>query len=416
MKKMHTILLAFGLLVLTGHINAQNPLSCKADFSISPDSLTSYPYNYHFKDLSTGNINSWLWDFGDGKTSSEQNPSHQYDNPGSYNICLTVGDVNNLSGCSDQLCKPVTTLTYYSLGGLVYAGEYPLNNPVNTGDTGVASLYRIVNDQIVFVENNYFQDYGYYWFGYLIPGEYLVKVGLTEGSPNFEKYFTTYWGDEISWAKAELINVESASQYEEEIHLYPVQVMAIGVGKIKGYVNFEQGNNYSMPPIAQTSVLLMDTDHKPLRFTRPNSAGYFEFSGLPADTYLITADATGKPASTITVTLTESVPLVEGLNLTVFGSNTSMIPEKADQAVAFIRIFPNPVNENLNASIYSAISAPVVVKILDTAGKTHYISSAQFEKGFVQLNIPVSDLPGGVYVLIIQAEGNYQPVTAKFIR
>jgi hypothetical protein len=310
----------------------------------------------------------------------------------------------------------VTTLTYYSLGGLVYAGEYPLNNPVITGDTGIASLYRIVNDQIVFVENNYFQDYGYYWFGYLIPGEYMVKVGLTEGSPSFSKYFTTYWGDEISWTKADLLDVSATSQYEAEIHLSPVQVMSAGQGIIRGYVNFEQGNVYSMPPLTQTSVLLMDPDHKPLRFTRPNTSGYFEFSGLPYDTYLITADATGKPASTLTVTLSDGSPLVEGLNLTVFGSNTSMIPEKTDQAIDFIRIFPNPVNDNLTASVYSGISSPVVVKILDTAGKNHYLRYVQFEKGFMHISIPVPDLPKGIYVLIIQPQGNYMPVTAKFIR
>jgi PKD repeat protein len=434
MKTMHTILFAFGFLVLSGNLPAQNLLSvnarvspgeglnvltdtvCKAEFSVSPDSLTSFPYKYHFKDLSSGNINSWHWDFGDGLSSSEQNPSHQYDNPGTYNICLTVSDVNNQSGCTDQACQQVTTLTYSSLGGLVYAGEYPLNNPVNTGDTGIASLYRIVNDQIVFVENNYFQDYGYYWFGYLIPGEYIVKVGLTDGSPNFEKYFTTYRGDEISWTKADILDVTAISQYEAEIHLSPVQVMMAGQGIIRGYVNFEQGNVYSMPPLAQTSVLLMDTDHNPIRFTRPNSAGYFEFSGLPYDTYLLTADATGKPASTLTVTLSESSPLVEGLNLTVFGSNTSMIPEEFDQAIAFVRIFPNPVRDNLKASIYSGISAPVVVKVQDTAGKSYYSQASQFEKGFMQLSIPVAVLPPGMFVLIIQPQGNYMPVTAKFIR
>ena len=37
-----------------------------------------------FKDLSKGDISSWLWDFGDGTTSREQHPIHQYEAPGSY--------------------------------------------------------------------------------------------------------------------------------------------------------------------------------------------------------------------------------------------------------------------------------------------------------------------------------------------
>lgn len=39
-----------------------------------------------------GNIATWNWDFGDGKTSTQQNPSHKYDRPGEYIVTLTVTD------------------------------------------------------------------------------------------------------------------------------------------------------------------------------------------------------------------------------------------------------------------------------------------------------------------------------------
>ena len=42
-----------------------------------------------FKDLSRGNITSWLWEFGDGTTSKEQNPVHQYkEKPGYYTTTI----------------------------------------------------------------------------------------------------------------------------------------------------------------------------------------------------------------------------------------------------------------------------------------------------------------------------------------
>jgi len=41
-----------------------------------------------FKDESYGNITSWLWDFGDGTTSTEQNPVHQYKEPGLQNVVV----------------------------------------------------------------------------------------------------------------------------------------------------------------------------------------------------------------------------------------------------------------------------------------------------------------------------------------
>lgn len=44
-----------------------------------------------FSDKSRGDITSWTWDFGDGVTSNERNPVHQYDKPGYYNVVvLTV--------------------------------------------------------------------------------------------------------------------------------------------------------------------------------------------------------------------------------------------------------------------------------------------------------------------------------------
>jgi hypothetical protein len=43
-----------------------------------------------FTDESTGQINSWKWDFGDGSTSTDQHPIHQYQNPGKYVVVLWV--------------------------------------------------------------------------------------------------------------------------------------------------------------------------------------------------------------------------------------------------------------------------------------------------------------------------------------
>lgn len=35
-------------------------------------------------------IENWSWDFGDGNTSNEQNPIHEYENDGTYQVSLTV--------------------------------------------------------------------------------------------------------------------------------------------------------------------------------------------------------------------------------------------------------------------------------------------------------------------------------------
>lgn len=47
---------------------------------------------YDFTDLSSGTPTSWTWLFGDGNTSSVQNPSHNYTTSGSYNVTLIVSN------------------------------------------------------------------------------------------------------------------------------------------------------------------------------------------------------------------------------------------------------------------------------------------------------------------------------------
>lgn len=42
-----------------------------------------------------GSINSWNWNFGDGTTSTEQNPTHVYADIGRYTVALSVTDGNN---------------------------------------------------------------------------------------------------------------------------------------------------------------------------------------------------------------------------------------------------------------------------------------------------------------------------------
>jgi hypothetical protein len=60
-----------------------------AAFTADPHAGTA-PLTVHFTDTSKGIINDWLWNFGDGSTGTTQNPNHTYNNPGTYDVSLTV--------------------------------------------------------------------------------------------------------------------------------------------------------------------------------------------------------------------------------------------------------------------------------------------------------------------------------------
>lgn len=86
---------------ITFLVSANFGITCDeitADYSESIDEL-----NVDFTDAST-NVDAWSWDFGDGNTSTLQNPTHTYAVDGTYNVCLTAS-----SDCDDDVvCTSVT--------------------------------------------------------------------------------------------------------------------------------------------------------------------------------------------------------------------------------------------------------------------------------------------------------------------
>jgi PKD repeat protein len=73
-----------------------------ASFEFAPPPLTAnfqaYPVSGYaaltvdFTDLSSGEIDTWLWDFGDGNTSTSRNPTHTYPYVGLYSVSLTIAN------------------------------------------------------------------------------------------------------------------------------------------------------------------------------------------------------------------------------------------------------------------------------------------------------------------------------------
>jgi PKD repeat protein len=77
----------------------------QANFEILPDSIIKIPdYTFNYKNTSKGSPVKFLWDFGNGKISKEENPSHTYADTGAYKVKLIV---SNIEGCTDTISKIV---------------------------------------------------------------------------------------------------------------------------------------------------------------------------------------------------------------------------------------------------------------------------------------------------------------------
>ena len=111
-------------------VEIQDPqmfISPKASIIYSPTTNLSIRVAINFEDTSIdpdGTLTSWLWDFGDGTTSSEQHPTHTYAEKGTYTVQLSVTDddghtdietlsitIANLDPTADFIFSPETSET-----------------------------------------------------------------------------------------------------------------------------------------------------------------------------------------------------------------------------------------------------------------------------------------------------------------
>jgi len=116
-----------------------------ASFSGVPTSGTA-PLDVSFSDTSSNAPTSWAWDFGDGTSSTAQNPMHTYTNTGSYTVSLTV---TNADGADTDVQTNYVTVTT-SGGGFTGQGfTLSKNADFSTNDSSYTRsdmLYMLVWD------------------------------------------------------------------------------------------------------------------------------------------------------------------------------------------------------------------------------------------------------------------------------
>jgi PKD repeat protein len=112
----------------TDYVTVYTPAA--ADFSATP---TSGPASLAvtFTDLSTGDVDTWSWDFDNDGTedSTEQNPLYTYDTPGTYTVALTASGL----GGSDTNTK-TDYMTVYTPAAADFSAT-PLSGPASLAVT-----------------------------------------------------------------------------------------------------------------------------------------------------------------------------------------------------------------------------------------------------------------------------------------
>jgi len=106
----------YGNNIFLDDINLTTTLgSVIANFSANPTSVCQNG-TVSFTDLSVGSPTSWLWNFGDGGTSTLQNPTHQYLSPGYKTVSLTASHTGSSNTHAKNDYIHVNAIPIISLG------------------------------------------------------------------------------------------------------------------------------------------------------------------------------------------------------------------------------------------------------------------------------------------------------------
>jgi PKD repeat protein len=156
-----------GLGAVTFHLDvAPNPI---AQFSYNPGDPSSFDTT-HFYDYSYDpgglRFSSWAWDFGDGATSTDQNPTHRYAADGDYTVSLTA---TTSDGRTDSTSQVVQVRTHD-----VAVTRLAVPKSAHVGQTIAINVY---------VQNTRYPETVEVDLAKSVPGGFLTTGSLTESVP-----------------------------------------------------------------------------------------------------------------------------------------------------------------------------------------------------------------------------------------
>jgi PKD repeat protein len=144
------------------------------------------PLSVRFGNQSTGDVTSYLWDFGDGNTSTSSSPTHTYAAPGYYDVTLTV------SGPAGS-----DVITKYDY---VHAGQTSAFLQAEFSNSSPSGQEETVGNQVTFTDRSIGSIVSWAWdfdgngsidsteqsptYVYTAPGTYTVSLTVTDSDNN----------------------------------------------------------------------------------------------------------------------------------------------------------------------------------------------------------------------------------------
>ena len=312
-----------------------------AEFSAFPVSGTA-PLSVQFTDQSSGDITSYLWDFGDGATSTETNPSHTYLYPDILTVKLIV---NGPGGSNTKISNNYITISPNPENILLNGDFSDDDNHWDLFvDASASASSSVVNGEYAISINNGGLNT---WDVHLQQSELLLEKGITYH-----------------------ISFEGYAESIRQINVFTAMIL-------------EPWTIYGYQPVKLNTTKQTHTFSFTMNeATNKNARLAFDVGSSTTDVYLDN------------IVLKEVITSVKEL------SNENKIPD----SFILYQNYPNPFNPITTIVYGIPEDASVVLKIYNVLG-SEVMNFAEGHKttGYHKVSFDASDLPSGIYFYRLQA-------------
>lgn len=390
--------------------------SITANFSCSNSfSYSSTGYQFSFQgSVNHINTTTYIWDFGDSSPNdTSQIANHYYPSQGNYQVCLSTISIDPIGdSCTTQSCQMISVPSgpTTNLFGQIFIGTSP-------ADTGYVVLYNYnwfdstyiavdsTNIDKIIVGSNQISTY---YFNQLPPGQYLTKAFLDPASIYSGNYSPTYSGNFYAWDQAipilidTLIDTIGHTMSINMIELSP----PMGNTNVSGYV-LECASKSPGDPIPNVPIFLLEYGTVVVAYTVSDQNGYYEFNNLEAKPYSIFAELINKKTNPINVHPDGSGNPISNYNIYICSDEITGI-ENTEQLISEFNLYPNPFIDKIAIDLYLKQKENININIYTITGQMiHAFHYDYLQKGFNKINLKLSSLPSGLYVMDIRSTNGW---------
>ncbi|MCB0695944.1 MAG: T9SS type A sorting domain-containing protein [Chitinophagaceae bacterium] len=239
-------------------------------------------------------------------------------------------------------------------------------------------------------------------------GSYRTKAAHLNGPTSGTGYLPTYhsstfMSSPVLWSNASVITHTGTINMGNHIYL-AYGTVTNGPGFIGG--NVSQGaNKGTSSGIPNMTVLLMDANSNPIKFTTTDANGDYSFDNLPFGTYKVYPENLGDATTPASITIDATHTTMNGIifersstNKTITLVTTSVA--NVSGKTLDLSVYPNPAHNvvNINWGTYTQNVATVVIS--DVTGKKVYAAQVSMN---ANTTVDVSSLNSGMYFMSINS-------------